>query len=305
MIQKKLLTFLILSITLPLSAQKRFDLFYVGGNINFMKKDSLERSKNYEGSIVANLTVPILFKDSSKWITLIDYQSYSINNNFLPTDSTPVQRFDLHAFFLRTGYVHRFNASQSLQVLAFPRLMTDFNASFSKSLQIGGIVMYEKIKNKRMTWRIGALYNTEFFGPSLIPLFYLDCNIGKKLKFTGLLPINGKLYKQPSDRFSYGLHFIGLTTTYRIYEPGYENYYVERKSIDLSLFANKQVWKNVFLEARAGYSVSKDYGLFAEDQKIDLALPLYYFGDNRTRSNGEYFTTPFVHLRLLYSIPVK
>lgn len=286
-------------------AQKRFDLFYVGANENFMQQDSIKRDKNYEASAFANLSVPVILKDSSVWITIFDYQSYSINNNYFSTDSTPIDRFNLHAFILRTGYIHKFSEGRALQVLVIPRVMTDFNTAFSKSFQMGGMMMYEKVKSKTYTYRIGLLYNQECFGPYITPVFYLDWSITQKLKFTGLLPIYGKLYLEPSSKLSYGLHFIGLTTSYRVNEKNYENYYVERNSIDLSVFANVKIWKNVYFEGRVGYSIKKDYALYAEDQKVDLGLPLIYIGDNRTRSNYEYENSPFVHFRLLYSLPIN
>lgn len=288
-----------------LYSQKRFDLFYVGANENFMQQDSIKRDKNYEASAFANLSVPIILKDSSVWITVFDYQSYSINNNYISTDSMPIDRFNLHAFILRTGYIHKFSEGRALQVLVIPRVMTDFNTEFSKSFQFGGMMMYEKVKSKTYTYRIGILYNQECFGPYITPIFYLDWSITQKLKFTGLLPIYGKLYLEPSTKLSYGLHFVGLTTSYRVNENNYENYYVERNSIDLSVFSNIKIWKNVYFEGRVGYSIKKDYALYAEDQKVDLGLPLIYIGDNRTRSNYKYENSPFVHFRLLYSLPIN
>ena len=300
-----IITFLIVCTTGKLYAQKRFDVFYVAGNFNFMQPTPLIPSKNYEKALLANLSLPVVLKDSSVWISILDYQSYSIKNEYLPTDTTPIVQFNLHGFILRTGYVHKFNTNQSLQVLFVPRLMTDFHANFSKSIQLGFMITYEKIKSKDLTWRAGILYNQEFFGPYITPVLYLDWNITRKLKFTGLLPLYGKLYVQPSAKISTGLNFTGLTTSYRINENGYENYYVERKSIDLSLFANVQVWKDFFIEGRAGYSLTKDYTLYAENQKVDLVFPLFYIGDNRVRANNTYNGSPFVQLRMLYSLPVK
>ena len=152
---------------------------------------------------------------------------------------------------------------------------------------------------------MGALYNQEFFGPYLVPVFDVNWKITSKLRLSGLLPVYGALYMEPSEKLQYGLHFIGITTSYRINEPNYENYYVDRRSIDVSLFSKIHLFDNVFFTGRAGYSLSRDYGLFAEDDKITLGLPLVNIGDDRTRANDEFSGSPFVHLRLTYSIPVN
>lgn len=300
-----IITILILCASISVFAQNRFDVFYLSGNYNFMNTTPVNSDKNYESVITSNLSLPIVLKDSSIWYTSIDYSHFSMFNEPKSDDVNPIDKFNLNGFLIRTGYIYKFNAKQSLQILFVPRYMGDFNASFSKSIQLGGLVMYEKIKNDNYTWRVGVLYNQEFFGTYIVPVFYLDWNITSKIKIKGLLPVYGKIYMQPSEKLSYGLHFIGLTTSYRINEPDYENYYIDRRSINLSLFSNVNIWDNIFLEARAGYSLSKDYGLFAEDDKIDLGLPLVNIGDNRTRANEEFAGSPFIHLRLIYSIPVN
>jgi len=301
---KTFFTSALIFLSLSILAQNRFDVFYVGGNYNFIESTKANPNQNYDGFLMSNLSVPIILKDSSIWFTSIDYQYFSTNNEFLPTTPNPVKQFHLNGIMLRTGYIYRFNSKQSLQMLFVPRYMTDFNANFSNSLQLGGMLMYEKVKNKDYTWRVGLIYNNEFFGTYLVPIFYLDWNMTSKIKVKGLLPVYGKIYMQPSEKVDVGLHFIGLTTSHRIYEPGYENYYVERKTIDISAFGNFHLFDNVFTEIRAGYSISRDYGLYAKDDKVDLGMPLVYFGDNRTRANEEFGGGPFVHMRLIYSIPV-
>jgi hypothetical protein len=298
----KLIAFVLLSflLSLSLSAQKRFDLFNITGNYN-LEPGVFDFLGDNETALTSNLSIPLVLNDSSVWFNSIDYQYYSIGNTF--TETAPIDQFKLHGLILRTGYIHRFNAKQSLQMLLVPRIMTDFNASLSSSLQWGGIVMYEKKKNADFTWRAGVLYNQEFFGTQVVPLLYLDWNVTRKLKVKGLFPIYGKVFLQSNERIAYGLHFVGLTTSYALDETLNENRYVERRAIDVSLFAKIQVWNNLFLESRAGKSVTKNYGLFAKGDKLDLALPLVNFGDDRTRLNETLgSTTPFFHLRFIYSI---
>lgn len=298
-------TLLIVCASFVLTAQNRFDIFNISGNYNFMENTMVSDEKNSEVSIQSNLSIPIVLKDSSVWYTSIDYQYFSVLNELNAVDMVQIPEFNLHGFIVRTGYIHKFNSKQSLQVLFAPRFMSNFSATFSKSVQLGGILMYEKIKSDDLTYRLGVLYNQEFFGTYIVPVVYLDWNLTSKLKIKGLLPVYGKLYMQPTENLSYGLHFIGLTTTYRVNENGFKNAYIDRRSIDVSLFTNFHIWDNIFFEGRAGYSLSKDYGLFAEDDKIDLGLPLVNIGDNRTRLNEEFGGSPFIHLRLIYSIPVN
>ncbi|MCB2194399.1 MAG: hypothetical protein KQH79_00980 [Bacteroidetes bacterium] len=301
---KKILTSALILLSVTLFAQNRFDVFYAGGNYNFIGTTDANPNENYDGYFMTNLSVPIVLKDSSIWFTSIDYQYFSTTNEYLASTVDPIKQFHLNGFMLRTGYVYRIDSKRSLQILFVPRSMADVSASFSNSIQLGGMLMYEKVKNKDYTWRVGAIYNNEFFGTYIVPIFYLDWNMTSKIKVKGLLPIYGKVYMEPNENVDIGLHFIGLTTSHRINEPGYENAYVERKTIDISAFGNFHLFDNIFMEARAGYSISRDYGLYAEDDKVDLGLPLVNIGDDRTRLNEEFGGGAFVHLRLIYSIPV-
>ncbi len=301
---KTVLTSVLLLISIVMFAQDRFDIFYISGNYNFIGTTDANPDENFDTYLMSNLSVPIVLKDSSVWFNSVDYQYFLTKNEYLTSTINPVDQFNLHGILLRTGYVHRFDSKRSLQILFVPRYMTDFKADFSNSFQLGGILMYEKVKNEDYTWKVGVIYNNEFFGTYIVPVFYLDWNMTSKIKVKGLIPVYGKLYMQPTEKVDVGLHFIGLTTSYRIYEPGYENTYVERKTIDVSAFGNFHLFDNIFMEARLGYSISRDYGLYAKDDKVDLGLPLVNFGDDRIRLNEEFDGGAFVHLRLIYSIPV-
>ncbi len=297
-------TSVLLLLSLTLFAQDRFDVFYIGGNYNFIGTTDANPNENFDAHLKSNLSVPIVLKDSSIWFNSVDYQYFLTKNEYLASTVNPIDQFNLHGIMLRTGYVHRFDSKRSLQMLFVPRYMSDMNADFSNSIQFGGIVMYEKVKSKDYTWRVGVIYNNEFFGTYIVPVFYVDWNMRSKIKLKGLLPVYAKLYVQPTEKIDVGLHFIGLTTSHRIYEVSYENAYVERKVIDVSVFGNFHLFDNIFMEARAGYSLSRDYGLYAENDKVALGLPLVNIGDDRTRLNEEFDGGAFVHLRLIYSIPV-
>ena len=282
-------------------AQSRFDVFHLSTNQNLNAfKDTLYRGNN-EFAFTSSLNVPIFLKDSSIWYTTIDYQYFSIGN--APSLSDPKTNYTMNGFILRTGYIHRINAQKSMQFLLAPRLMTDFQGGISKGLQLGGVVLFEKKKNPDFTWRIGALYNQEFFGPQLVPLLYLDGKVKGKWRVKGLFPIYGKLYYQANDQISAGFQFVGLTTSYAISDEQSGDQYMERRVIDAALFSRVKIWEDLFLEGRVGYSILKNYGLYKRADELSLAMPLTNIGDDRTRLNldsqGE---SPFVFLRLVYSV---
>ncbi|NQX90571.1 MAG: hypothetical protein HRT74_00190 [Flavobacteriales bacterium] len=282
-------------------AQSRFDVFHVSGNQNFNAPTDSIYEGNDEFAITSNLSVPLFLKDSCIWFTSLDYQYFNIGNS--ATIDAPRSSYSMHGFVLRTGYIHRFDANRSLQFLLVPRLMSDLKGSFTNGFQLGGIVLYEKKRSKDFTWRVGALFNQEFFGPQLVPLVYLDGKVKGRWRVKGLFPIYGKLYYQKNEKVSAGLHFVGLSTSYAISDDLLGDQYMDRRVIDASLFVRIQMWKDLFLEARFGYSISKDYGLYERGDEMSLAMPLTNIGDDRNRLNldtrGE---SPFAFLRLVYSV---
>ena len=301
--KKLLISVFILFISFSGFAQERFQIFHLAGNYNFMQTTADDNDNNYETAIMAQVKIPKVFKNKNVWYTQIDYHYFDVDNEYVTTSN--FERLQLHGIILKTGYVHRLNESSSLQALVSPRLMTDFNASVSNSMQWGGLLMYEKIKNDNFAWKVGVMYNQDFFGPYVVPVVDLNWKLTDKLRLSGLIPVYGALYVEPSENFQAGLHFIGLTTSYKISEPGFENHYVDRRSIDVSLFSKVHLFNNFYVTARAGYSLTRDYGIFHEDDKMDIGLPLVNIGDDRTRLNNEYEGSPFVHLRVSYEIPVK
>ena len=62
----------------------------------------------------------------------------------------------------------------------------------------------------------------------------------------------------------------------------YAGDYMERQSIDLSLFARQRLYKNFFIEGMVGRAFGRSYKQYAGDQKVSFAIPLVTFGDDRT-----------------------
>ena len=55
---------------------------------------------------------------------------------------------------------------------------------------------------------------------------------------------------------------------------------------------------------RFGQALGRKYSQYASDQKVDFAIPLVAFGDNRTQKNVNFGGGLIAELRLVYSVPI-
>jgi hypothetical protein len=81
---------------------------------------------------------------------------------------------------------------------------------------------------------------------------------------------------------------------------------MERQSIDLSLFVRHRIAGNIFMEGMVGRALGRKYRQFEGDQKVDFAIPLVAFGDNRVIKNeyAEFNDGLILTLKLILNIPM-
>jgi hypothetical protein len=298
------ITLLLFTSLIPLFSQESIDLLTVEGRYGFPQSyEHTFDGKATEITSMINLKAPVVFSDKNIWYNDLTYNYFAINNDITMPDrmANPIR---LHGFILQTGLVHRFSTSSAIQVLFAPRYMTDFQGSGLSRWQFGGIFMYEKIFHDNLMMRFGALYNQELGGPFMVPLVYVDWRFAGRWSLTGMLPIYAKLKYQASDNLSTGLAFFGLITSYKLGGEGYAGDYMERTSIDPSLFARLRVAGNLHLEGRLGYAIDRKYEQYAADQTVPFRISIIKFGDNRVPENITFNSGMFVSLRLVYNMPL-
>jgi hypothetical protein len=166
------------------------------------------------------------------------------------------------------------------------------------------MAMYEKVFSDNLTMSFGAMFNQELFGPYLVPLINLNWQISQKWSITGLLPVYAKVKYKVNENFDMGLSHFGLITTYALDHADYRGDYMERQSIDLALYGRLRIAGNLFAEARFGRTLGRKYTQYEGDQKVDFAIPLVTFGDDRVQKNVLFDNGLFVNLRLVYNIPI-
>ena len=286
-------------------AQDRLDLFTLSGHYGFPSKyDSVYNSKAQETGVMMSLVAPVKISEKTIWYNSLNYFYWNVNNEEDMPDQI-INPIDVHGLILRTGVYHKFENGRAIQLLLVPRLMTDFKNVDSDHFQWGGIAVYEKRYKKSLKMGFGAMYNQEFFGPYMVPLVNLDWHINSRWSYKGLLPVFGKLTYKVNDELNIGWSHFGLTTTYRLGNDNYRGDYLERKSIDESLYARYRLFGDFFLEGRFGYALGRSYKQYEADQKVDFSIPLLSFGDDRIAKNVSFNDGVIASLRVVYSIDLN
>jgi hypothetical protein len=296
--------FLCLQLFIVANSQKSLDILTLSGRYGFPA--SYEKTYNEKatemGSMLA-LTLPIVLNEKSTWIVSFNHFYFNVKGDkAIPSDiSNPI---NLNGFILRTGLYQKFGNGLGLQILFVPRYMTDFNGGGGSCFQLGGVLMLEKVFSERLTMSIGAQYNDEFFGPLLVPIINVDWQISPRWKFAGMLPVYSKLSYKVNNNLDMGLAHFGLVTSYYLGKSEYKGDYIQRNSIDLTLYGRQRISGNIFFELRGGMALGRSYDQYAGDQKVTLGLPLVYIGDERTIKSTKFGGGPILDLRLIYSIPI-
>ena len=298
---------LFLLLSLPAWSQESIDLLTISGRYGLPRPyDSTYSGNATETGLLINLKVPIPLNDAktSIWYNNLTYTQATIRNDeTMAADiANPIS---IHGFILQTGYMRRFENGTGFQVLFAPRFMTDFENPNGKNWQFGGIALYEKRYSDKLLLRFGLLYNQELFGPILTPLIDIDWRISDKWSIVGLMPIYVKINYHVSDNTTVGFSHFGLTTTYRLGNPAYVDDYIERTSVDLTLFLRQHIVGNIHLEGRIGHTLNRKYAQYEEDQQLDLRFIIFDFGDDRIQKNVNFKNGIIANIRLIYNLPIS
>ncbi len=179
------------------------------------------------------------------------------------------------------GYRWKINEQKSLTLITIHRMNGDSYQPNIDNFQFGVIGLYTYRDKPGPMLQFGFYTNTEFVGQFFTPLFGLDWNISPRVRFFGVLPINGTMQVTGTDRFLYGVNFTGVFATYRLEDLG--NHYLQENINQLSLYTDLYLTKQLVFNVKLGYRLGSNNRLYRNGDKIDLALNMVKIGDDRTQ----------------------
>ncbi|MEA3460424.1 MAG: DUF6268 family outer membrane beta-barrel protein [Bacteroidota bacterium] len=210
----------------------------------------------------------------------------------------------INGIILRIGIIQELKSGGKLQLFFAPRLMSDFQNLDGNSFQFGALASYQNDINEDLSLGFGAMYNQELFGPYMVPLFLLDWQASDRWYIEGMVPVTLKVHYRINEGLDVGFNHFGLITSYYLGHEDYAGDYMERQSIDLSLFARQRLYGNFFIEGMIGRTFGRSYTQYSGDETISFGLPLISFGDERTANNVTFNDGMIFTLKLIFNMKV-
>jgi len=297
---------ILLTAVISLQAQERGtrDIVSLSGRYGFAQ----DYSEGYEGKATEigalnSLTAGFKLAPRTMFAINVNHFYFHVKDEAeMPVDiASPIA---INGIILRMGIVQEFSNGGEMRLLAAPRLMSDFKNLDGNSIQMGVLARYQNALNENLNLGFGAMFNQELFGPYLVPIFLLDWQVSDRWYIEGMIPVTAKVHYRVNDGLDVGFNHFGLITTYYLGNEDYAGDYMERQSVDLSLFARQRLFGNIFVEGMVGRTFGREYSQYAGDQKVSFALPLITFGDNRTVKNVTFNDGMIFTLKLIFNMKV-
>ncbi len=294
-----------------LSAQETVDVLSLSGRYGLPQnyKDAAYAGQATEWGSINSFTAGFHIASQTMLVFNVNHFYFNVQGDpepDFPNDIPIADPVKVNGIILRTGLLQKFSKGRSLQILVAPRLMSDFQNMDGNSFMLGGVVAYKKKLRDELSIGFGAIYNTELFGPYMVPFLDLDWQVSSNWRIKGMIPITARVEYTVNENMLVGFNHFGLITTYALGNEDYAGDYMERQSIDLSLFVRQRLAGNIFVEGMAGYAVGRKYRQFEGDQKVDFAIPLVAFGDDRVIKNefASFDNGIILTLKLIYNMPL-
>ncbi|MEL6810053.1 MAG: hypothetical protein AAFP76_01820 [Bacteroidota bacterium] len=272
-------------------AQNYVDLFKIGYGQTFNNDFEVPRSPDtHIDFLEADLTFPLVLNEKNALITGVLFSSNKVQ--IFPDNDLDIFRagFDEDGFAslksttLKLGLATTYNDTWSSTIVLLPKIASDYVNISGNDFFFGGIALLKQKRSDHLTFRYGFYATTEAFGPFTTPIFgWYYLSPSGQFEMDMSLPIAADInYTQ--GVLTYGLDYIGIGRSFNINQDN-SNVYIDMSSLDFAAYLQYNAFnKSVLLRGKLGYSTS-DYEAYRKDEKIDIGVSAFGFGDNRTQLN--------------------
>lgn len=230
-----------------------------------------------------DITIPFKLKNGNAILTGITYENTiaSFDPNRLTESATGIS--------LKLGAKINHTDKLSATYIVLPKISSDFNQISQRDFQVGAAVLMKYQRSENFNYKFGGYYNQELFGPFFVPIFgfyYLNAN--EKLELKALLPLSVGVNYNFIGNFSVGATYRGQIRSYDFgTQYGLEDKrYLARSTNEAYAYLQYGMDNGIHFQIHGGHSLGRSYRVYNE--KVPFAMPLFYFGDNRTQLNTDF-----------------
>jgi hypothetical protein len=243
-----LLTILAFGFTLQAQERGTIDIVSISGRYGLPEEyKEVYEGKATEFGMMNSLTAGFKVAPKTRFAVNVNHFYFNVQDEAeMPADiASPII---INGIILRAGVIQELKNGGKLRLFFAPRLMSDFQNLDGNSFQFGGLASYQNDLNENLNLGFGAMYNQELFGPYLVPIFLLDWKVSDRIFIEGMVPVTLKVHFRVNKGLDVGFNHFGLITSYYLGDEDYPGDYMERQSIDLSLFARQRIYGNFLLK---------------------------------------------------------
>ena len=171
--------------------------------------------------------------------------------------------------------------------MTLPKISSDFEAFGKNDFQVGFLSLFKKTKNINLNYKFGAYFNTELFGPFVVPIagVYYKKN---KWETNLLLPLSFDVNYQLAEPFRIGLKFSGFQKTFHLNTlyNGMDQYVTK---------ANNEVggylsftYKNIYFVGMIGHSIGRNYRTYEVGDQLNLSISVIKIGEEQKQLNTDF-----------------
>ncbi len=292
---KKLIVLLLFA-PLFMQAQQYIDILKIDYGTAFNSAFNEANSSTDINTFNMGLTVPIVLNDKHALLTGVNFRMDKLQ--LFPT----AKHTTLYGTTLKLGLSTTLSKTWSSKIILLPKIASDYKNISTKDLFMGGIVLFEKRKNKNLKFSFGAYASTEAFSVFATPVFGIYYkNSTNGLVINALLP-NAFDISYPVKNTRIGFDFSGIVRSFNLTQDNESSLYVEKNPLEFSGYLQfNALPKKVLLRAKIGYTTNT-YGVYADGEKVDLMLPLIGIGDHRTQLNPIMSGGLFIRIEAIYRL---
>ena len=261
---------------------------------------------------VATFNAKLPFKKANGDVAIFGLNGSQFN---ISSSDKEIEYPHLYSTTILLGYSKILSSKMELLLMALPKLSSDLNDISKNDFQFGGIVLLKIKKSDKFKYKFGLYYNQECWGMFFTPIVGFDWQANEKLQAFGNLPINATIVYKLNDKISTGLFFQAPAGSFRLssefsapepnnsFEESYfNNAYIHKTTQELSLFLDYYITRNIVFNFKLGHSVGRSYRMFREDDKLDLKIAAFNFGEERMQINEDFSDGLLFEFNLIYRL---